>query len=404
MARRLRHAYILALSIIAVTTLAAFTIEHRMMLAFERSSVALDTVSQQRTLSQKVALFSADMVHAHNDAVRQMAADNVMRTYMDMVEAHVGLMQRIGDVDGEGRLSPALRDIFLETPYALDAKITRYGDRIEALLASEGNARKARYNAVYFETIGPLGDALDAAFTQLEDDAMADVAAMRRTRAVLTIVVMLTLAAEWLFIFRPLARTVEIKTQALREARDTVAHAALHDPLTDLPNRRLLDQILATTKAQAARKDERLAVCHIDLDWFKQINDTLGHSVGDEVLLHAARILRQATRSSDFIARVGGDEFVVVDCTFGGEDGLRVMADRIVERMARPFEIDGHVCRIGASIGIASCTSADDDLEALMSRADIALYHAKELGRGRVCSYSDAAQDAFDDRRTQTAA
>ena len=394
-ARRIRRAYMLALSIIALATLVAFVVEDVMMKRFEASAAALNVVSEQRTLSYRIALFSSDVVTAPDYSIRAMAANNVAQTAAKMAEAHAWLLERLHAEGGEGHLTPRMRAVFFETPYRLDAKFLRYKDKIDAFLDSEDAQRMRGYNAVYFETIGPLGTSLDAAVAQLEKDAMNDVAMMRRIRMTMAIVVLVTLLAEWLLIFRPLARTVEQKTRALEEARNSVTHAAMHDPLTDLANRRMLDSILPTMLAQGARMGKPLTVCHLDLDRFKAVNDTLGHSVGDKVLLHATTVLRNATRGSDFIARVGGDEFVIVDCTFGGYEGASVMAERIIERMALPFEVDGHVCRIGASIGIAIHDEADRDLEAIMGRADIALYYAKELGRGQVQCHSPEAQEAF---------
>ncbi len=400
-ARRIRFAYVVALSVIAVTTVLAFIVEHAMMDRFEASSAALNTVSEQRTLSNRVALFASDVLTARNAMVEEIATANLIETTQNMRVAHENMMHRIG---GGEHLTPEIKAIFLDTPYALDRKFQRFEKKIDTFLANDGEAQKARYNAVYFETIGPLGSSLDAAVHQLEADARNDVTRMREVRFTMAAVIMVTLIAEWLFIFRPLALTVEQKTRALEEARKTVTHAAMHDPLTDLPNRRMLDTFLPTMLAQGQRMGKPLTICHLDLDRFKNINDTLGHSIGDKVLLHATTVLRNATRESDFIARVGGDEFVIVDCTFGGYAGAQVMADRIVERMSRPFEIDGHVCRIGASIGVAVYDDKDHDFEGIMCRADIALYYAKELGRNQTQTYSAAAQAAFDLRVAGAAA
>lgn len=406
MARRIRRAYALALSIIAIATLFSFVVENEMVERFERSSAALHVVGEQRTLLHRVVLFAAEAINAPTYSIRSMAMNNLDQTKRTMVTAHEGLIARIRPEEGARKVfTPETEKVFFGAPYRLDAKFRRYIERVDAFIQSEGEAGKARYNAVYFEAAGPLGTALDVAVEQLEKDTRADVAMMRTIRTIMAVVVLIALAGEWLLIFRPLARTVEQKTRALEEARDAVAHAASHDPLTDLPNRRMLEHILETTQAQALRSGKPLTICHIDLDYFKQINDTLGHAVGDKVLLHAVAVLRGATRASDFIARVGGDEFVIVDCTFGGYEGATVMAERIVERMARPFEVDGHACRIGASIGIALCGKDDSpDLEALMVRADLALYHAKEQGRGQVQPYSEAAQKSFENRIEQSAA
>ena len=404
MARRIRRAYMLALSLIAATTLAVFAIERDAMKRFEESATILNVAGKQRMLSQQIAILSAEYVTAGNGSVARLVAGKIIETKTDMNDSYAWLLEKAASFGRDGELTPGTHAVYFEEPHNVDRRLRQYFEKINALLESDGNARLARYNTAKFDAVGYLVNALDAAVSQLERDAKAKVAAMRDLRAALMIFVLLVLVCEWLFIFRPLAKTVERKTRALEDAREAVAHTAMHDPLTDLPNRRMLDQTLATTLAQSARLGKPLTICHLDLDHFKNINDTLGHSVGDKVLLHATTVLRNATRTSDFIARVGGDEFVIVDCTFGGYEGATVMAERIVERMARPFEVDGHVCRIGTSIGIAIHDAGDESLDAIMSRADIALYHAKELGRGRVQPWSEEARLAFEGRLDRAAA
>ena len=403
MVRRIRRAYMLALSIVAAMTVAVFVIERGTIERFEESATILNVAGKQRMLSQRIAMFSHEFVDARTEGVARLAAQNIVATKTEMNDSYVWLLEKATSFGAEGELTPGTRAIYFEEPHNVDRRLRAYFERVNAMLASDGEVRRARFNAVYFDAAGALLEALDSAVSQLERDAKAEVAAARQVRVVLLAAVLLVLVAEWLLIFRPLAKTVERKTRALEEARDAVAHAAMHDPLTGLPNRRMLDGILATTLAQARRAGRPLTICHLDLDQFKGINDTLGHSVGDKVLVHAATVLRNATRASDFIARVGGDEFVIVDCTFGGYEGAGVMAERIVERMARPFEVDGHVCRIGASIGIAEYHEDDESLEEVMIRADIALYHAKEKGRGQALPWSQAAQRAFERRMSRAA-
>ena len=404
MARRIRRAYMLALSIIAFMTLGVFVIERGSMQRFSESATILNVAGKQRMLSQRIAIFSSDFARADNASATLLAAENIVRTKTEMADAYAWLLENATSFGKADHLTPDTHALYFSEPHNVDRRLREYFEKVNALLESDGDARKARNNAVYVDAIGPLVVSLDAAVSQLEQDAKDEVDAARRLRVALMITVLLVLFAEWFFIFRPLARMVQHKTKALEQAHEAVAHAAMHDPLTDLPNRRMLDTILETTLAQSYRLGKPLTICHLDLDQFKAVNDTLGHSVGDKVLLHATTVLRNATRASDFIARVGGDEFVIVDCTFGGYEGASVMAERIVERMARPFEVDGHICRIGASIGIAVHDPDDEDLEAIMHRADIALYHAKELGRGQVQPWSEDALVAFEGRLNQRAA
>ncbi|NVK32999.1 MAG: EAL domain-containing protein [Rhodobacteraceae bacterium] len=178
----------------------------------------------------------------------------------------------------------------------------------------------------------------------------------------------------------------EHRNRELENARAQMEHNSLHDSLTDLPNRRFLDQHLL--HHHSARKP--LALLHIDLDRFKQINDTLGHAAGDAMLSHAATVLKANTRDDDFVARIGGDEFVIAIMDRTHEKELSKLAAKIVEEMRNPVPYDGHSCRLGASIGIALADrNIADGGRNLLVNADIALYRAKSNGRNRFEFFSD---------------
>lgn len=174
----------------------------------------------------------------------------------------------------------------------------------------------------------------------------------------------------------------EARSTALEEARARIEYTALHDHLTGLPNRRYLDSALEERALQASKDGTRLSILHIDLDRFKEINDTLGHTAGDGMLTHAAGVLTAHKGPEDFVARIGGDEFVFLVCG-PAKRNLGELADRIVTAMRQPVIFDGHVCRFGASIGIASAVGGSIDGKQLLINADLALYRAKNKGRSR---------------------
>lgn len=187
-------------------------------------------------------------------------------------------------------------------------------------------------------------------------------------------------------------RLLEARNAALAKAKADIEHNALHDSLTGLPNRRYLDDTLQLHAASCAQHGRSLALLHIDLDRFKQINDTLGHAAGDAMLVHASGVLKSNTRPDDFVARIGGDEFVVV-CVLDGEDHHPAdLAKRIIARMRQPVNYEGHECRFGVSIGIATAKGAEIDPKKLLVDADIALYKAKSRGRNRFEFFSESLQ------------
>jgi diguanylate cyclase (GGDEF)-like protein len=191
---------------------------------------------------------------------------------------------------------------------------------------------------------------------------------------------------------RRATQLTEARNGELELARVRIEHNALHDSLTGLPNRRYLDEMLKRHAATGYGDSGSMALLHIDLDRFKQINDTLGHAAGDAMLVHASAVLRDNCSSDDFVARIGGDEFVVLTTASAGDIQLGALAERIVAQMRRPVTYEGHECRFGVSIGIAADRAAPLDARRLLINADIALYRAKARGRNRFEFFSEALQ------------
>ncbi|CAN7161568.1 EAL domain-containing protein [Rhizobium sp. LjRoot254] len=183
-------------------------------------------------------------------------------------------------------------------------------------------------------------------------------------------------------------RHADIQNAQLEQARLVMESAAMHDALTGLPNRRYLDRIV-TEHELSAKREPRLTIMHIDLDRFKDINDTLGHAAGDRILKHAASTLSANIFEGDFLARIGGDEFVIISSAANAGQDYMELATRLVDAISRPLIHEGHECRVGTSIGIASRTGGDEGVGQLLVNADIALYEAKRSGRNRVEWFTD---------------
>ena len=177
----------------------------------------------------------------------------------------------------------------------------------------------------------------------------------------------------------------EVQNRRLAEVSKTLEHQSLHDSLTGLPNRRYLDRYLEQPDPGA-----RHALLHVDLDHFKEVNDTFGHSVGDEVLRASASRLLAVLGPNEFTARIGGDEFVVVARSEHPELRGRELATAVHSAFAEPIVSLGFECHVGASIGVASQLEPSRDIRQLLGDADIALYEAKKLGRKRVEYFSEA--------------
>jgi diguanylate cyclase (GGDEF)-like protein len=166
----------------------------------------------------------------------------------------------------------------------------------------------------------------------------------------------------------------------LEGARMAAEEEAMTDPLTGLRNRRAADLVLERLCAARAS----FGLLHLDLDFFKAVNDTLGHAAGDFVLENVGRILREQLRTEDCAARIGGDEFVVIVAGRSDPKTLQAIAERIIARICQPMEFEGQPCKVSASIGIVrSADQTTPDATLLLATADRALYAAKHAGRGR---------------------
>lgn len=184
-------------------------------------------------------------------------------------------------------------------------------------------------------------------------------------------------------------RETALRNEELEAARQRMEHNALHDSLTGLPNRRYLDQRLEQFVGGQEATGQTLTVLHMDLDRFKEINDTLGHGAGDAILRNVARELQNYKANCDFVARIGGDEFVIV-CTRSAPDvNYEALGNELIAAINKPILYNGHECRVGASIGIAQKVEPGLSCEQLLVNADIALYEAKRRGRNRVEHFSD---------------
>ncbi|MEM6703887.1 MAG: EAL domain-containing protein [Acidobacteriota bacterium] len=172
-----------------------------------------------------------------------------------------------------------------------------------------------------------------------------------------------------------------------KKSKDALTYFAYHDQLTSLPNRRMFLERLEQAIAHSRRIRTKLLVVFVDLDRFKQINDSLGHSVGDDYLTEVAKRLMSRTRTEDTVARLAGDEFALLINNVNSERAIYVVAEGILDVLREPFELEGHRLAINASIGLALFPEDAEDAEDLLARADGAMYDAKARGGNRYRLY-----------------
>jgi len=188
-------------------------------------------------------------------------------------------------------------------------------------------------------------------------------------------------------------RYMRRSAEEIRAGESQLRHLALHDPVCGLPNRIYFGERLETVINDVRAGGETAAVFYIDLDHFKDVNDTLGHHIGDELILNVTQRLSHIMRGEDLVARLGGDEFAIITHCASDSYSLQAIAGRIIAAVCAPYMISGHNIIIGASIGIAAIDRRARDAADILRYADMALYRAKNEGRNRACIY-DAAMDA----------
>jgi diguanylate cyclase (GGDEF)-like protein len=193
----------------------------------------------------------------------------------------------------------------------------------------------------------------------------------------------------------------DITEQRRHQAR--IQHLAGHDALTDLPNRALFRSHLEQVKTRV-QNGEKVGVLCVDLDYFKGVNDTLGHAVGDAVLRNASRELLKCMRESDIVARLGGDEFAILTGHLEKPEDAAILAEKIVGKIAEPFDVEGHRILIGASVGIAVAPIDGEDGQSLLKNADLAMYRAKGEGRSTYHFYEKGLDAALQERRNMEVA
>ncbi|RIK84298.1 MAG: GGDEF-domain containing protein [Hyphomicrobiales bacterium] len=405
----IRSAYWVALSIVAAMALATYLQLQHMMAAHQRDDALMALVDAQKTLSQRIVFLSNAARMATPEVQQSLIAS--LRASTRQFERNYDHILEVTHADGSSpAAAPTVGAILFSSPHHLDyftSNLAANGWRIvsalethSGLIDAGGGYQGGAERALLDDTVA--GAALDgytalgehlAADSQKLLDRMLDV---HRMLFYAKIVVICLIA---LFIFRPMTAVIRRRTSELVEARNSMAFIAAHDALTGLHNRIFMRDHFEVLLKSAQRRGERLAVIQIDLDRFKQINDTLGHAAGDFVLTTTAQRMRAACRDSDICARLGGDEFVMVMPAAGSTRDIDDMARRILDRINQPILHEGATIACGASAGIAVYPVDADNASDLLVHADLALYAAKRQGGGSFAFFSGELRQELEHRK-----
>lgn len=399
--RQITKTYIVALTVSALICVAGFLSLRALNEGVESAPKVMSVAARQSMLSQRVAMLAERLLSAANAKERTLARDELVKARNLILLSHSGLTTGDPGMGLSAELSDDVRALYFAEPWNIDQKIHTFVgliDRLAVEIDVDRTAAEKAFSSLSSMASGDLLVALNLATAQYERETQQALSRATHGRALWALAFLAVLVLQGVFVFRPLARNVEKRTADLLDAKAKVEHASLHDMLTNLPNRRQCADELERAIASARRNDRRVAILHIDLDKFKAINDTFGHAVGDAVLVTAARRFERSIRRGDTIARLGGDEFVIIAPIEAEPTEAARIATRILKKMARPIQCGSNTVTTAASIGISIFPDDETDPEQLLINADIALYRAKEEGRGRVSFFSPDMRRDFEER------
>ena len=408
----IKSAYWVALLIIAAMAMASYMLLQQMMAAQQHDETLLSLVSTQKALSQRVVFLASSV-----DDANVLAKPSLIASLKEATAEFEKNYDLLLDSTGADPASPAPQrsehaSKACFSPSRSISTISRSGSPPMAG-ASSRRPKRSFMPTSRRPAISPARNARGSTTpwpmprsTATSRSATASMPSPRRgsskmlsvhrTLFFATIGVIILVA---LFIFRPMSQVILRRTHELVDARNSMAFIAVHDGLTGLHNRTFLTDHFDTLIKGAHRRGERLAVLQLDLDRFKQINDTLGHAAGDYVLVITAQRMRDACRASDLCVRLGGDEFVMILSGAGTGEDINEVARRILSRINEPINFHGATIHPGASAGIAVYPLDADNAKDLIVHADLALYSAKKLGGGNCSFFSDELRQELDHRK-----
>jgi diguanylate cyclase (GGDEF)-like protein len=405
----IKTGYWLALTIIAAMVVASFILLQQLMAQQQHNDALLDIVSTQKALSQRIVFLASATGAASRD--KQPALVTALKQATGEFETNY---DRLLKETGADPLSPARNDpksieyVLFSKPFHLDyfsVGLVANGERLVSSFESQlgmqsdgykGGGERVGLDASVANATMSGYAALGQRISAFAAEKSSNILDLHRTLFFATLGVIVLVA---LFIFRPMSNAILRKTRELVDARNSMAFIAVHDGLTGLHNRTFLTDHFETLIKGAHRRRERLAVIQLDLDRFKQINDTLGHAAGDYVLVVTAQRMRDSCRASDLCARLGGDEFVMILNGAGSTEDIHALAKRILDEINEPITFQGTTIMPGASAGIAVYPVDADNAQDLLVHADLALYSAKKLGGGNFSFFSEELRRELDYRK-----
>ncbi|NND50182.1 MAG: diguanylate cyclase, partial [Rhizobiales bacterium] len=297
----LRRAYVIALSLIAICSIASFAFLHASIDSMSNDAETLNISGKQRSLSQHAAHLIEDAHLAPSRAERQFSVDELEKVVREFAAVHKALIVGDAALGLAGKPSPAIRKMLFEPPVSADKLVSIFLGRVETVMedlrAGRSDPRAARVlsELARVDITGAYNDIV----AQYQREASDRVWRSKVIHFSILLITLALLAAEARFIFLPAVRSIETQTRRIQLSKAELDHAATHDALTGIANRRHALDTLQSSIDDVGEKGGNVAVLHLDLDGFKAVNDTLGHVAGDEALIQMAERLCSAVREAD---------------------------------------------------------------------------------------------------------
>lgn len=368
--------YAISLTIIALLSGAVHLMLDQVIKQQSQTGKIVNISGQQRMLSQRAGLFALYHLQTGNHDAKLVALDAVDKMLLNQDF----LLQRHKE-NQDSDFSAELNSLYYNSPDNVQLNVVKFADTIRLILNSsdELNVANLAIQKQYVVDVAKtsLLDSLHNVVEQYEKESFEKVDELRFAQNVVFWIIIFTILIEAVFIFRPMVAKVTLFASKLqREAN--------YDALSGIFNRRAFNLQSAQHFNKSRENNHPLSVLMCDVDFFKNVNDTYGHSTGDEVIKTVAQVMLEHTRNSDVVARYGGEEFIALLPRTSKHE-----ASIVAEKIRRSIEsieinIDNHQLRFTISIGISDLKSTDSDIDNVILRADEALYNAKESGRNQV--------------------
>ncbi len=398
--KRVRIAYRTALLALVFLTGTSYVI---LTIALDRSqseSLMYQDISNQRTLSQRIVLLGEHALQTNDEGQRREILAYMQGAMAELTSSHAALSRIISNQGETDPASRALHTLFFGSPVQLNYRVRSLLTNARQLIkhAPDSPEIAAIYLGPMEEiVIGRILPAMDRVIDIYSRESVNSNAVIEFVHMAILLLSLGVLGAIWMFLFRPLATRIGARTEELVVARDNMRHAALHDGLTGLANRQYaMDALNVVTKANSDRKT---AILLLDLDNFKSINDSYGHICGDNLLKSVAARLRLVVGTRGTACRMGGDEFLVLIPNVKEPAEVFAVAEGIIDTLNKPAHIAGRHTKVQTSIGIACHPADGTSCEDILIAADLALYAAKDAGKGVYCMFSRNMENQLHERK-----